>query len=236
MILNLFSLPICKTNLINSGIDFNAIRSMLDPIFEESKNNNVNLEQHGGISTYRVNSQLHLTNELKTLSTLVLQQAKLYWKVLDITDTLHPEIDMCWSNLHPGAGYTAPHSHSLMPMVASFYLEAPENSGDIVFINPMEYSLTHLPYNGSIEDKIETSVHVQSGDLIMFPGWLRHKTQENYSGKDRIVITFNIKYSGTYLGSQSEYPMITNHTSEIDDLRNEIYRQQMIINHLTKVN
>lgn len=237
MILNLFSLPISNESLASSGIDMGAISNVLLPIFERAQWNNVDLEKHGGISTYRVDDALHLRAEFKTLAAMVLQNAKLYWKVLDISDNLEPVIDQCWANLHTRGSYTAPHSHSLMPMVASFYLEAPENSGDIVFTNPMEYSLTHIPYNCTIEDKTETAIHVTSGDLVMFPGWVRHRTRENLSNSRRIVVTFNIKYKGVYLNSLSEYPDISHNgtTSEVDRLTNEIYRQQMIIAQLTKV-
>jgi len=236
MILNLFSLPICKVNILDSGIDFNKMKSVLLPIFDKARNQNADLEKQGGISTYWVDNRLHLHEEFKELSFLVLQQAKLYWKVLDVCDNLGPDIEECWSNIHKQDGYTSQHSHSLMPMVASFYLEAPPNSGDIIFINPMEYGLTHIPYNCAIEQKTETAVHVQTGDLCFFPGWIRHKTQENKSNKDRIVVTFNIKYKGNYLQSQSPYPEFSvSADSEVDYLRNEVFRQQKIINELTRV-
>lgn len=237
MIINLFSLPIAKINLLQYNLDLDKIKRLLYPIFDKAKLNNVDLEKQGGISTYYADSHLHLHDELSVLNSIVLEQVKLYWKVLDISDNLEPAIDQCWANVHLKDSYTSQHSHSLMPIVASFYLAADPQAGDIVFINPMEYGLTHIPYNGPIESKIETSVHVKTGDLVLFPGWIRHKTQENLSGSDRIVITFNIKYKGTYLQSHSAYPDITqSHTSEVDMLTNEIYRQQMIINQLTKVN
>jgi hypothetical protein len=100
----------------------------------------------------------------------------------------------------------------------------------------MEYSLTHIPYNGSIEDKTETAVHVSTGDLCMFPGWVRHKTEDNKSTNDRIVISYNIKYKGNYLKSQSIYPDMHEQTTNRDDfLINEILRQQQIIEQLKKV-
>lgn len=236
MILNLFSLPVTKVNLLESGLDLDKLKEVLYPLFKVSKQNNVDLEKQGGVSTYLTENKLHLKSEFQHLSFLVLQQAKLYWKVLDISDSLEPEIDQCWSNLHTPGAFTTSHSHSLMPIVGSFYLEAPHNSGDIVFTNPMEYGLTHIPFNGSIENKIETSVHVKTGDLCLFPGWVRHKTQENNSNLDRIVITFNLKYKGTYLDSQTTFPdMYGTQTSQIDTLMDRIYIQNQIIEELKKV-
>lgn len=235
MIINLFSLPISKVNLLDSGIDFDNLKSVLEPLFEQAKTNNVDLEKQGGVSTYNIDSHLNLREEFKVLNSLIMAHAALYWKVLDVSENLQPVINQCWANKHLDNGFTSNHSHSLMPMVGTFYLEAPENSGDIVFINPMEYGLTHIPYNGPIEDKIETAVHIKTGDLVFFPGWIRHKTQENLSGNPRIVISFNIHYQGTYLNSNSEYPdAYTNHNSQIDILTNKIYRQQVIIEQLTR--
>lgn len=236
MILNLFSLPVCKTNILNSGIDFKNIKSVLANIYEQAKDNNADLEKNGGVSTYWVNRHLHNIPELAPLAELMLQHAKAYWQVLDIHDNLHPEIDECWSNIHYDGSYTSTHSHSLMPMVCCFYLEAPPNAGNLVLINPMEYSLTHLPYNGTIESKTQTAIHIQTGDLVFFPGWVRHKTEENKSGKERIVITFNIRYSGTYLSSQVPYPNTKqSETSQIDELTNKIYQQQFIIDQFQKI-
>jgi uncharacterized protein (TIGR02466 family) len=236
MILNLFALPICKTNLRDSGVDFESLKSLLLPIFELAKNKNADLERQGGVSTYFTDNQLHKREEFKTLSEFVLQQARAYWTVLDVYEGLEPEIDLCWSNIHTDNSYTSHHSHSLSPVVASFYLEAPKNSGDIVFINPMEYSLTHIPHNAAIESIIETAVHIETGDLVLFPGWVRHKTQENNSGKDRIVITFNLRYKGKYLLSQVDYPEVSKNTdSYLDFLTNRVYQQQMIIDQLKRV-
>jgi|SaaInl5LU_22_DNA_1037371.scaffolds.fasta_scaffold00169_8 uncharacterized protein (TIGR02466 family) len=249
MIQNLFSLPIYKTNLFESDIDFDSIRKCVENEFN-SVNVNVSLEKNGGVSTYATNRQLHTNPEFKKLNELILYHVNLYWKVLDINDGLHPEIDECWSNLHRKGSFTDLHSHSMHPVVVSFYLSAPPDSGSIIFVNPMEYAITHMPYNYPVEDKINTTVYVRSGDVCLFPGWLRHKTEESNTNEDRIVITFNIRYSGLYLDSQVPYPNIVekpmpktfneqvtieSNNSAMDYLFNKLHTQEMLIRHLTNL-
>lgn len=249
MIQNLFSLPIYKTNLFDSDINFEAIRNCVEEEFK-SVNVNVGLEKNGGVSTYGTNRKLYLHPEFQKLNQLILYHVQLYWKVLDINDGLHPEIDECWSNKHVKGSFTELHSHSMHPIVVSFYLAAPHDSGNIVFVNPMEYAITHIPYNYPVEDKINTSIHISSGDIVLFPGWLRHKTEESNSNEERIVITFNIRYSGLYLDSQVPYPnieeikmpksfdepvMIESNNSTMDYLFNKLHSQEVLIHHLTNL-
>lgn len=256
MIQHLFSLPVYHTNVEDSEIDFESIKEVLAKEFD-SVNVNVQLEKNGGISTYSTNNKLHNLKEFQQLNDLVLHHVKLYWKILDINSGLYPEIDECWSNRHLEGSYTDVHSHAMHPIVVSFYLEAPEDSGNIVFINPMEYAITHTPYNLPVQNKIETSVYVRSKDMVLFPGWLRHKTETSKTNKQRIVITYNIRYTGTYLDSQVPYPVIEqpkypnpekfqepgyvdsvsiqSNNSSMDYLFNKLYYQELMITQLTNL-
>ena len=246
MLQTLFSLPIYRTNLTNTDIDAVLVKQYLDDQFSITKNT-VELEKNGGVSTYGNNKNLHTLDIFKKLNAVALYHANLYWKALDINDGLQPAIDECWSNRHVKGSYTDLHSHSLHPLVISFYLKAPQNSGGIVFSNPMEYGLTHMPFNGSIEEKINTSVYVESGDMLIFPGWLRHKTEVSYTDEERIVITFNLRYEGRYLDSQQPYAKIQpvsvpdnltdpvtiySNSSEMDYLFRKMQTQEIIIEQL----
>lgn len=234
MIINLFSLPIYKVNILDQ-IDINSLEKSLQDELSQSSPKISNLEINGGVSTYTTNCNLHLKEYSKTISNIVLQHARMYWKILDVDPRLEPKIDQCWSNVHYNGSLTIEHSHSLYPIVATLYIKAEKNSGNLVLINPMEYSLTHIPYGVPIESKTETSIKVSTGDLILFPGWVRHKTEENSSNSPRIVMSYNISYSGKYLSSDSEY--VVKHqapTSEIDQLHNKILNLEYIIDHMKR--
>jgi uncharacterized protein (TIGR02466 family) len=246
MIQNLFSLPIYKTNIFDSTVDFESIRSVVDNEFEKI-DINISLEKNGGVSTYGTNKKLHSHPAFEELNKLIMYHVNLYWKVLDINDGLSPVIDECWTNKHINGSFTDLHSHSMHPIVVSFYLAAPKDCGNIVFVNPMEYAITHIPYNYPVEDKINTSIYIESGDIVLFPGWLRHKTETSKTNEDRIVITFNIRYEGIYLDSQVPYPIVVekpmptsfnepiyieSNNSTMNYLFNKLHSQEMMIGHL----
>jgi uncharacterized protein (TIGR02466 family) len=234
MILNLFSLPIYKTNIL-SEIDVCQLEKNLQQEFSRSSPDESQLETQGAISTYTSNSQLHLEQFSVAVSKIVLQHAKMYWKIMDIDPRLEPRIDQCWSNIHYERSVTLQHSHSLFPIVATVYIKAEKNSGDLVLVNPMEYGLTHIPYGVPIENKTETSIKISTGDLVLFPGWVRHKTQENLSNSPRIVMSFNINYTGKYLSSGSTYAIEhVSETSEIDQLQNKILNLEFIVEQLKR--
>ena len=234
MIINLFSLPVYKVNILDQ-IDTSTLEEKLQFEFSRSSANISDLEKNGGVSTYNTNCNLHLEEYSKTISNIVLQHARLYWKILDVDPRLEPRIDQCWSNIHYNNSVTIEHSHSLYPIVATLYVSAEENSGNLVLINPMEYGLTHIPYGVPIENKTETAIKVSTGDLVLFPGWVRHKTKENLSNRSRVVMSFNINYDGKYLSSNSDYLVDhTVHTSEIDHLQNKILKLEFIIDHMKR--
>lgn len=96
-----------------------------------------------------------------------------------------------WINLHVPGGSTPLHHHGPSVVAISTYLNQPENSGYIEFKNPLEYHNTCYPY--PIDDEISNwkEVKTKTGDVVMFPGWLRHRTQTNRSKEDRWVLTTN---------------------------------------------
>lgn len=235
MIYHLFSTPIYKINILNDVKNIKELQLIVDNQLKYTSEKISSLEKNGGKSTYETNNQLHLIDTFKDLSNIVLFHCKMYWKILDIDERLSPRIDQCWTNLHQSGSFTMQHSHSLMPMVATFYLQAENNSGDLILINPAEYSLTNIPFCKNIEQKIETNVKIQTGDLILFPGYIRHKTGENFSLAERKVISFNIGYEGKYLSTNSCYPnpkITTNEHSETEMLHNKILNLEFIIENL----
>lgn len=232
---NLFSTPIYKTNILNDLSNLQDVEQVIYENLNQAPNNVSSLEKHGGVSTYESNNQLHTVQGMDALSKLVLFHSRMYWKILDVDERLSPRIDQCWSNKHQGGSFTLQHSHSLMPMVGTFYLRAEKNSGDLILTNPAEYSLTNIPFSKNIEQKIETSIHINTGDLVLFPGYIRHKTGENFSNASRIVVSFNIGYCGKYLTSGVDYPDVRNleyPTSEIQNLQNKILNLEFIIENL----
>lgn len=84
--------------------------------------------------------------------------------------------DKSWFNLHYETGVTNEHNHSPANYVCSFYINAPTNSGRIMF---------------KINNKF-VPVEISTGDYLIFAGGINHKTEASLSPEPRIVATTNI--------------------------------------------
>lgn len=97
-----------------------------------------------------------------------------------------------WVNVHGKGGETMIHDHGPTTLVVTAYLQLPENGGFIQLKDPLEYHHGHLTKQFDAELWSWKTIPAKSGDVVMFPGWMRHKTQPNNSDDKRWVLTTNI--------------------------------------------
>jgi hypothetical protein len=97
-----------------------------------------------------------------------------------------------WVNRHGPGGKTAVHNHGLATMAISAYITMPENSGRIEFKDPCDIQWNF--YFRSREPGTYYPVDITQGDVLMFPGWIDHRTEEHNGkpGEDRWVLTTNV--------------------------------------------
>jgi len=95
-----------------------------------------------------------------------------------------------WINIHQKNGVTLEHNHNHTPFVITAYLKLPKGSGFIEFRDPLEYHKTNTPIEP--EEELWKSIPCETNDILIFPGWLKHRTQPNLTDNDRIVLTMNI--------------------------------------------
>lgn len=187
---NLFGIPIHEALLVD--FDKSKILACLDKLFVLDYPQH-QLECNDSKSTYNLTNEdggyLHRRPEFASLVEFVETEADKYWHEYGLDTWYQPQIKMMWANVHHKGSFTSTHMHSGSPIVGSFYLKFPKNSGNIFFENPLEYHVCHeprkvlLPYVHPIEENL----------LCMFPGWLKHGTEVNESDEDRIVIAFNFE-------------------------------------------
>ena len=121
----------------------------------------------------------------------VLDFLKLEYDGFEITDS--------WANLSPPGHSHVIHTHPNNYLSGVYYLRAPQDSGDIEFIDPRQQALVLQP-----RLKVQTPhnawkqrIAPKEGQLLIFNSWFQHQVKENLSQQDRISISFNVMLKGS---------------------------------------
>ena len=104
------------------------------------------------------------------------------------------KISSMWSIINTGGASNARHHHGNSDISAAYYVRAPINCGDIVFYDPRPAPVFSHPRTNkpnSLNAMVNSITPVEGG-LVLFPSYLDHSVNENYSNEERIVISFNI--------------------------------------------
>ena len=95
-----------------------------------------------------------------------------------------------WVNEHYRGGYTEEHVHPLVNFVVTAYLKVPENSGNILIRDPFFEMRSMEPL---VADRNQwKEIVLKDNDVLIFPGWLPHKTQVSETDERRVVLTMNV--------------------------------------------
>lgn len=120
-----------------------------------------------------------------------------YLKLLGYDERCFMELTS-WLQFNQPGSYFVRHDHYGAIASGCIYLDVPENSGDIVFHNPLETRrMTETFFTKIKKEENEYNFnHVTykpiEGELLMFEPWLHHTVQQNHSNKNRISIGINI--------------------------------------------
>jgi len=195
MINNIFPLKIYKTSIPNTDMMFDIIRPLLEESYEKTVYNNQGSMRNNGLCSYNASRELHNDPSFQSIVDMINYHVKVFWNELGYNH--NPYIYEMWTNKYVPGSFIDVHNHAPIPLTVSFYLKKEKDSGNIVFENPLETILKHQPYK-LLQDRnqyhtlFDHEVEVTTGDLVIFPGWLRHKTLPNNSSSERIMIGANI--------------------------------------------
>ena len=106
------------------------------------------------------------------------------------------KVDAWWINVNERHSYNTIHNHGRSDLIASYYVKAPENSGNFVIQRNDGSSYSGL-YNRSGISEFEElrGCPVEKGLLIILPGHLWHYVRENNQSDSRISISYNLTVS-----------------------------------------
>lgn len=191
--------------------DFEEIETKLfprlDPLFEETKSKNNIFMKQGTLCSYHTYPDLHtrFIEETEPIIDFVEQCAKEYWEQCGYFQSLTPFVYQMWANKTPKDGYIDSHLHGNMPFTAVLYVRAEENQGNLFLENPLDTLLMTQPIGPNVPYPMGEEITVRSGDLVMFPGYLKHSVRPNKSDKERLILAFNIASKGQYWAAQWDH-------------------------------
>lgn len=97
-----------------------------------------------------------------------------------------------WANVHDQGGYNTQHLHPGCLLSACFYLSVPEESGELVLIDPRPgVNLSILDGTTPNCRKVHKVKPVE-GLLVVFPSWLEHLVEQHNNVEPRISIAMNL--------------------------------------------
>ena len=103
------------------------------------------------------------------------------------------KISESWMNVHPKGGWTTEHHHQNVMFATTAYMNKPNNSGNFLVRNPLEVFKKSEPTDTSYwrDEKFWAPIEVETNDVLIFPGWLTHKTEVNESDEERYILSTN---------------------------------------------
>lgn len=173
------------------NFDLAVLQPKIDHLFSLVKDNS-KLEHGEALSTVSLSNDLqpHSWDELADFQNWLgsmFERIKDAYSFKDRQST----VAKSWFNKHAYGGLTLEHMHSGSTFVVTSYIKLPSNSGFIEFCDPLEYHKAAWPTYP--EESGYKTIPCETNDVLIFPGWMKHRVQPSISTEDRIVMTFNVK-------------------------------------------
>jgi uncharacterized protein (TIGR02466 family) len=151
----------------------------------EKQKNKVIKSNVGGFNSGSIDPSL-----VSNLTKDILYFGNIFGKNFNLKEKL--KLSNIWININRFKDSNMQHTHPFSKISGVFYVKVPNNSGNLVFINPhrIEHFLTVDNFN---EFNSETwSFTPKENILYLFPSWLEHRVNMNLSKKERISVSFNL--------------------------------------------
>jgi uncharacterized protein (TIGR02466 family) len=129
-----------------------------------------------------------MPNIMKMLDNAV----KFYNSEDEVFSNMH-ELDLVqidyWANINQSGSRNTLHNHKSAQFSAVYYLQA-EDTGGLMFYNSADIM---SDCNAGSPFVRQYRVNPKDGDLLLWPSWVPHEVETNFSDKERINLAFDIK-------------------------------------------
>ncbi len=164
---------------------------LIDEILEVKKNNPSGIEK-SNINCWRYNYPCRDIDWLMKEILMLLDQAIDFYNDQDKIFNSRDRLDLIkvdyWANVNGPHSRNAVHAHKPAQFSAVYYLQA-EQTGMIRFLNP---SNIMAECNPGSPFTCDIAVEPKDGDLFLWPSWIPHEVETNFSDKDRINLAFDL--------------------------------------------
>ena len=187
---SLFITPVMMTEVTGHG-------HLIDRLYEIKAQDKKGMPR-SNIGGWHSNDELYKDEEFKSTVGDILLKAKECFGHLDVQEKYVPELTGLWGMINPPGSRNNVHTHPYNYLSGVYYLKVPKNSGNIVFIEPRpQAEVFEPPRNPDLSVHLAHSVQWEpkEKELIFFPSWLQHEVQENNSNEDRVIMSFNLRWS-----------------------------------------
>ena len=154
-------------------------------------------EESVSTSFYRREASILTDAGIQELEGLVLATARAY---LEQTLKLPPrriEVEHAWINVFEPGAQEGQHTHDGSLLSCSYYVDAPEDCGCIVFPDPIGARRSYREFTRTAGKELlnrrDIAIEPKPGRLVMFESWMPHYVQCNKSDKVRISIAINLR-------------------------------------------
>jgi uncharacterized protein (TIGR02466 family) len=199
-IINLFPIKIYKTRYEKAAEFKETIFSKINYAWEPAENDNQYFMRDGTLCTYNVEADISrkFPEETKDFIEFATNAAKDYWAELEYFPGLEPYIIDMWANNTPKDGWVESHLHLSIPLTATLYVDACPEQGNVVFEHPSDALLASQPIDYQKRYQFEQEVEVNTGDFLIFPGYLKHRVKKNTIDKPRLIFGLSYGCKGYY--------------------------------------
>ncbi len=96
-----------------------------------------------------------------------------------------------WFNVTKPGDSTGWHDHKERAALSGvYYIDVPDGAPDLIIKTPLKANFDDLMFESEESSEVH-KLKIETGDLVLFPGWLEHGVDANLTDKPRINIAFN---------------------------------------------
>ena len=190
----LFPVPILHIPKVNN---FDNVQNEFSNVL-----NKVTFDKKSNWSTHYLSS-LDFKSDTITLLGMELFQECLsyhvfeYCQYMGFNANIPTEVVSSWFSMFKKGDYGHLHEHGNADVSGVYYFKTNGNDGDIYFQNPNSNMMSSTFYRDSMFT-IDHTYSPAEGQLLLFPGWLKHGIKRNETDNTRISFSFNIHFDKNY--------------------------------------